>query len=195
MPSASTVLLFTATFAAATATSAQEAIPTMETRVEEIRNYVNMRGGATTGSSNRRPELCLEVSPIALLSVEACGTGSGFLHTDPEPEIAHFRAKATFFSKRLSFGVIDARGGLGFAELQIGEDGPGFDFGGTGPNRTETAGPEAGVFLRAMLPVAVGIELVAELSLGAAYFAHAPNLIQPMRPLQALAALNVGIGF
>lgn len=180
---------------AVTAATAEEAIPTVETRPEEIRNFVNMRGGATTGSSNRRPELCLEVSPIALLSVEACGTGSGFLHTDPEPEIAHFRAKATFFSKRLSFGLLDARGGIGFAELQIGEDGPGFHFSGTGPNGVETAGPEAGVFLRAMLPLAVGIEFVGELSLGAAYFAHAPQLIQPMRPLQALAALNVGIGF
>lgn len=179
----------------ATAAAAQEPVPSVEARVDEIRNFINMRGGATTGSSNRRPELCLEVSPIQLLSVEACGTGSGFLHTDPEPEIAHFRAKATFFSKRLSFGVVDARGGIGFAELQIGEDGPGFDFAGVGPNGTETAGPEAGVFLRAMVPVGVGFELVGELSLGAAYFAHARELIQPMQRWQALAALNVGIGF
>lgn len=167
----------------------------VETEARPVRNYVNLRGGATTGSSNRRPELCLEVSPIELLSAEACGTGSGFLHNAPDPEIAHFRAKITFLTRRLALATFDARAGLGFAELQVGEDGPGFHFGGVGPTGTETAGPEAGLFLRAMVPLGLGFELVGELSLGAAYFAHAGSLVRPMRPLQPFAALNVGIGF
>ncbi|MFY0576584.1 hypothetical protein ACN28S_21605 [Cystobacter fuscus] len=27
-----------------------------------------------------------------MLSIEGCGTGAGFLHHNPEPEIAHFRS-------------------------------------------------------------------------------------------------------
>jgi hypothetical protein len=42
-----------------------------------VRDYVNLRAGVSTGS--RRLEMCLEISPLAPLSVEACGTGSEFL--------------------------------------------------------------------------------------------------------------------
>src|SRR5690349_8122132 len=38
------------------------------------RNYGNFRLGAST--SARRPTLCLELSPLEMLSVEGCGTGS-----------------------------------------------------------------------------------------------------------------------
>jgi hypothetical protein len=36
--------------------------------------------------------MCLEQSPRDRLNEEVRGTGSGFLHHEPEPKIAHLRA-------------------------------------------------------------------------------------------------------
>lgn len=114
--------------AAATAESAREVAP---------RNYGNLRIGAST--SSHRPTLCLELSPLELLSVEACGNGSGFLHHEEAPELAHFRAHFTLASWKTPLGWLQPRLSAGFAELQVGEDGSGFHFGGTGPSGVETA--------------------------------------------------------
>jgi hypothetical protein len=65
-----------------------QSVGTVETeRADAPRNYGNFRIGASL--STRRPTLCLELAPLDRLSVEGCGTGSGFLHQDPEPEVAH----------------------------------------------------------------------------------------------------------
>ncbi|WNZ63622.1 hypothetical protein QEG98_07860 [Myxococcus sp. MxC21-1] len=80
---------------------------------------------------------------MAFLSVESCGTGSGFLHGDPEPEVAHFRAKlrlASFDVER--WGTFQPFLAGGFAEAQVGRDDPGFQFKGTDRRRVATAGPE-----------------------------------------------------
>lgn len=170
--------------AAATAESALEGAP---------RNYGNLRIGAST--SSQRPTLCLELSPLERLSVEACGNGSGFLHHEAVPELAHFRAHFTLTSWKTPLGWLQPRLSAGFAELQVGEDGSGFYFEGTGPSGVETAGPEVGASLRALLPVSAGFELVGELGLGAAYFHHAPRLLQPQAALQPTASFTLGIGF
>jgi hypothetical protein len=133
------------------------------------RNYANMRIGPSSSSS--RPQLCLEVSPIDLIGLEACGTGSGFLHKDPAPEIAHFRTKVKLATWKTEIGWVQPRIGLGFAELQIGEDASGFDFGGTGPTGVETAGPELGAF------------------------SHAPRLLNPQPALQPSVSFTLGFGF
>lgn len=164
-----------------------------ERREEPPRNYGNLRAGAST--SGRRPSICLELSPVARLGVEACGTGSGFLHRDPEPEIAHFRANLTLTSWRTRFGWFQPRLSAGFAELQVGEDSSGFDFGGSGPTGVETAGPEAGASLRALLPISSGFEFVGELGFSAAYFSAAPQLIKPQARFQPSASLTFGVGF
>lgn len=157
------------------------------------RQWANLRIGASSGSV--RPELCLEVSPIALLSAEACGTGSGFLHKDPAPEIAHFRAKATLMSWETPIGALQPRLLAGFAELQVGEDSPGFYFTSTGPTGVETSGPELGLSLRCLTSIAVGIELVTELQANTALFVHAPRLVRPMSALQPTLSVSVGLGF
>jgi hypothetical protein len=54
--------------------------------------------------SGRRATLCLELSPHELLSVEACGNGSGFLHREPEPEVAHFRTHFRLTSWKTPLG-------------------------------------------------------------------------------------------
>ncbi|MBI3185124.1 MAG: hypothetical protein HYZ28_23555 [Myxococcales bacterium] len=157
------------------------------------RNYVNFRLGPSSASS--RPELCLEVSPIELVGAEACGTGSGFLHHEPDPEIAHFRAKVTLASWKTEIGWVQPRVGFGFAELQIGEDAPGFFFGSAGPTGVETAGPELGASIRTLLPVWGGFELLGELNLAAAYFPHAQELVQPQSTLQPTVSFTLGFGF
>lgn len=157
------------------------------------RNYGNFRVGASL--SARRPTLCLELSPLEMLSVEGCGTGSGFLHHDPEPEIAHFRAHLRLTSWKTDAGWFQPRLSAGFAELQVGEDVGGFHFNGTGPTGVETAGPEVGASLRALLPVYSGFELVGELGLNLAYFRHAPRLLRPQSTWQPGASLSFGVGF
>jgi hypothetical protein len=174
--------------------SAQEPATTVEaTRDTPPRNYGNLRIGAST--SSRRPTLCLELSPVDLLGVEACGNGSGFLHHEAEPELAHFRAHFKLTSWKTPLGWLQPRLSAGFAELQVGEDGSGFDFTGTGPTGVETAGPEVGASLRALFPVGLGVELVGELGLSAAYFRYAPELLRPQATLQPNASFTLGVGF
>jgi len=169
---------------AGTVEAAQEAAP---------RNYGNLRVGAST--SARHPTLCLELAPLDILSVEGCGTGSGFLHHDPDPEIAHFRAHFRLTSWKTTIGWLQPRLSAGFAELQVGEDASGFYFNGTGPTGVETAGPELGASLRALLPVYSGFELVGELGLNLAYFRYAPELLRPQSAWQPSASLSLGVGF
>lgn len=157
------------------------------------RNWANFRVGAS--SNNSRAELCLEVAPLELVSLEACGTGSGFLHHDPAPEIAHFRSRVKLTSWDTPVGSLQPRVGLGFAELQVGEDDGGFQFFGVGPRGVETAGPELGLGLRALTPIAAGFELVSEFTFSTAYFPHAPRLVRPQGVWQPTLSLSVGIGF
>lgn len=98
---------------------------------------MNLRIGG--GSTSERPRLCLEASPHDRFSIEACGTGSGFLHHDE--------------------------------------------------------GPEASVSLRHLLPIAAGLELVGDLSMGTVYLPHAPKLVRPMSPVLPWVSFTVGAGF
>lgn len=157
------------------------------------RNYGNLRIGAST--SARRASICLELSPLEFLSVEGCGTGSGFLHHDPDPEIAHFRSWLKLTSWKTGMGWLQPRVGIGFAEMQIGEDGSGFQFSGVGPNGVETAGPEAGASLRLLFPTVGGVELVGEVGLSAAYLRYAPQLKVPQSSFQPSASFSLGVGF
>ncbi len=171
-----------------------QAVGTVEAGREDApRNYGNFRVGASL--SARRPTLCLELAPLDRLSVEGCGTGSGFLHQDPEPEVAHFRAHFRLTSWKAPIGWLQTRLSAGFAELQVGEDSSGFHFNGTGPTGVETAGPEVGASLRALLPVYSGFELVGELGLNVAWFRHAPQLLRPQSAWQPGASLSFGVGF
>ena len=104
------------------------------------RNYANLRVGASSANTNQRPTLCREVEPVLAWSIEACGTGQGFLHDEPGKELAHFRAKwrgGDWQWREAYFGVGPA---IGFVELQVGDDEPGFDFRNTNDQRTAAAG-------------------------------------------------------
>ena len=173
---------------------AQEAVALHETPEPYARTYVNFRGGFAT-SSLRRPELCLDVAPLERLSIEACGTGSGFLHRDPDPEIAHFRAHWRVSSWQNAFGQLHARVSGGFAEVQLGEDDPGFQFTGVGPRGVETAGPELGLGLQAVKSIGAGFELIGNLQVGAVWTPFAGQLVTPMAEVQPFVSLTLGLGF
>lgn len=157
------------------------------------RDFVNLRLGASTGS--RRMEMCLEVSPLEAWSLEACGTGSEILHHENSPELAHFRGKYSLTNWKTEIGWLQPRVGLGFTELQLGQDDPGFQFLGVGPRGVETAGPEASFGIRGLHPLLGGFELVGELSFSMAWLRYAPLLATPQAEFQPAVSLTLGGGF
>lgn len=162
---------------------------------EPPRDYVNLRVGASSADQNRRPQLCAEASPFAFLSVEACGTGAGFLHREPEPELAHFRAKLRALAFRVDAQWLELFAAAGFAELQIGADEPGFAFGGTDARRVATAGPEGGLALRMPVELEGDFELLVDANLSLAWIPHADELVVPQSELQPSASITFGVGF
>lgn len=178
---------------------AEEAPPTSVTITESApdapRNFGNFRAGAGSSSENGHAYLCLEGSPLAFFALEACGTGSGFLHEDESPETAHFRTKLTPRVWKYREGFLAPHLDLGFAELQIAEDTPGFDFRGTGPDGVETAGPEAGLGVRLLYPLSRYVEIVGDMSVGYAWLPHAPELVDPHPEHVVSASFSFGVGF
>jgi hypothetical protein len=158
----------------------------------EPRNWTNFRVGAS--SDTETMQMCLEIAPVRFLAIEGCGNGSGFLHSEPEPEIAHFRAKAAIVSVHAGDFWIAPLVGFGIAELQIDEDTGGFTFNGT-DRGVSTAGAEAMAGLRAVAPGSSGWEFVAELSFTMAYLPYAPDLIDPHDVWQPSASFTIGVGY
>jgi hypothetical protein len=161
--------------------------------VEAPRTYVNFRVGAATSAT--RPQMCLDVAPLEMLAIEGCGTGGGFLHSEPGTDLSHFRGKVRLASVEVEGAWVEPWLGVGFAELEVGADTPGFSFEGTSPGDVSTAGPDVGASLRGLVPLGAGFELVGEVGVGLAFFAHAQSLVVPQEPLQAQASMNVGLGF
>ena len=103
-----------------------------------------------------------------------------WLYFDPEPEVAHFRTKLRLRSfEREGWGTLQLVLAAGLAEAQVGEDDLGLQFTGTDARRVSTAGPELGVGLRFLRPLASGFELVGDFNLGMAWLPHAPELVKP----------------
>lgn len=179
---------------------AEEEAPPMEVVVTERapeapRNFGNFRAGAGSSSENGHPYLCLEGSPLWFVALEACGTGSGFLHEDEAPETAHFRTKLSPRSFAWREGFLQPHLDVGFAELQIAEDTGGFDFAGTGPEGVETAGPEAGLGMRLLYPLSRTVEIVGDAAVSYAWMPHAPELVDPHSEHQVTASFTLGVGF
>ena len=162
---------------------------------QEINQVLNFRGGFSSTTGADRPTMCLEVSPWGPMSLEACGTGSGILHSSEGAEIAHFRTKWTMFNWKLESSNLKVQPGMGFAELQLSADEPGFRFGSPDGPSIETAGPEASISLQWHSSIGAGIELVGDLSMGAGWFAHAEKLLIPQKQIQPFADLTIGLGW
>jgi hypothetical protein len=166
-----------------------------DARAARTENRINLRVGAASTDTTGMPVICMEVRAVALLAVEGCGTGSGFLHSRSGREMAHFRAKWQALGRVVGGGKLRLHGGLGFAELQLDADQPGFDFGAPQGSRIETAGPEGSLSLSWLRPMRAGWELVANATGGMAWLPHADELAAPQARAQPFVSLEIGVGW
>ena len=127
--------------------------------------------------------------------IESCGTGQAVLHNDPGAEMAHFRATYAFADRALWKGTLVARGGLGFAEMQVGIDHPGFNFGSPDADRGSVAGPEASLSAQWLLPLYKGFDFVVTGTAGLAYFARAHELVTTKSDVQPFMSIEAGVGW
>lgn len=160
------------------------------------RNRLNMRFGGATSDDTGRPTICLDVRIVAGFGVESCGTGQAIIHDEAGREMAHFRGTWTFLEKQTSRGTGKLRAGAGFAELQVGQDHPGFNFGEPDSvDRGSVAGPEAVLQAQWLVPLGVGVEAVTSLTAGLAVFADAEKLVIPQDNVQPFVSFEIGIGW
>lgn len=159
-----------------------------------IAHRINLRAGLASSDDVGRPTICMEVVTVFSVSVEGCGTGSGILHDEVGHQIAHFRANVPVLVRAAWGGRIALRGGLGFAELEVGDDRPGFDF-GEANNVAAVAGPDAAASAQWLRPVGAGVELVANATAGMAWFSGARELVVPQARFQPYIAFELGVGW
>lgn len=159
------------------------------------RNRINLRVGGASTDTTGVPTICMEVRAVARLSVEGCGTGSGFLHGQSGGEMAHFRAKWQALGRVVGNGQLRVHGGVGFAELQLDADQPGFDFGAPRGSRIETAGAEGSLSLSWLRPMGAGWELIVNTTGGMAWLPHAGELVVPQARAQPFVSFELGVGW
>lgn len=144
------------------------------------------------------PYICGELTPLGWLSIEGCGTGSGFLHHGDEPEMAHFRTRIRAVGIDKGRAELDLLVGAGFAEVQRTADRAGFKFGpATEPDPIEAAGPEASIGAKSRLWLDNGGKtyVSGDLTAGAAVIPGAPEVMGRGGPVVPFAALTFGLGF
>lgn len=151
-------------------------------------------GGASTDTVGR-PTICADVRVVSTWSVEACGTGAQLLHNEPGREMSHYRVNWGFLEGAMPRGRGRVRAGAGFAELQVGEDEAGFDFGAPSGKRGSVSGPEASMSAQWVVPVLGDFEMVANATAGAAWFRDADQLVEPQNAVQAFVSFELGIGW
>jgi hypothetical protein len=158
-------------------------------------NRINLRIGGATSDSTGRPTICVDVRVWSGLGVETCGTGQGVIHEEAGRQLAHFRATWALVERATPTGIGRLRGGVGWAELQVGVDRLGFQFGQPGPEGVAVAGPEAALQGQWLVPLGKGIEAIASFTAGVAVFAAADQLVEPQRNVQPFASVEVGVGW
>ncbi len=155
---------------------------------------VNLRIGLASSDQVQRPTVCLEVIAVRAISAEACGTGSGILHSQVGRQIAHFRLNVPLVRRATWGGWGSVRAGAGFAEMEVGEDRPGFDFGE--PDQPgSTAGPDGALSIQWMRTIGKGFEVVGTGTIGLAWFSGADRLALPQDRFQPYASFELGVGW
>lgn len=160
-----------------------------------VANRLNLRLGSATSDSTGRPTICLDVAIVRGFGVESCGTGQGILHDQTGTELAHFRATYSIFERGTPSGTGRLRGGIGWAELQVGVDHAGFRFNTPDVERGSVAGPEAALQGQWLVPLAKGVEAIASFTAGAAVFANADQLVVPKGNVQPFVSFELGLGW
>lgn len=180
---------------AATPALADEALDPNVSRAPASPNRINLRLGSATSDSTGRPTICLDVRVYSRFGVESCGTGQGVIHDETGSELAHFRATFSILETTTATGTGRLRGGLGWAELQVGVDRAGFRFNEPDVERGSVAGPEAAVQGQWLVPLSGGVEAVASATVGVAAFANADKLVTPQSNVQPFASFEIGLGW
>lgn len=175
------------------AASAQPVSPPPPPPEVDTKSHFNLRVGAATNADNERASICIEVALWRKLSVEGCGNGSGILHNSDGGELAHFRAKWAVWSAAIPRGNLVVQGGIGFAELQVGKDDPGFEFGS--PTGQSAAGAEGALSVQYLAPFGRGFEFIASSAMGMAYIRGANELPTAPSQAQPFASFELGIGW
>ena len=160
-----------------------------------ITNRINFRIGMASSDRDGRPSGCLDVRIIAGFSVESCGTGQAIIHNDEGQEMMHVRANYAFAGTNLWKGTLNARAGVGFAEMQVGKDNPGFQFGSPDADKGSVAGAEAALSAQWLAPLYKQVDFVVTGTAGLAYFAGAHELVTTKSDLQPFASIEAGIGW
>ena len=159
------------------------------------RPILDLRLGADTVSALDAPIVCMEGYPLAWLSVEACGTGANVWHQPTGPEMSHYRTRIR--AMHATDGRLEAEllPGIGFSEVQVGPDAPGFLFGRPRTDdQVEAAGAEAS--LSGKIRYWTGkTYVVVDVNAGAAIVPAAPVVTGATGPLLGFGGITVGAGF
>lgn len=192
MPGHVLLVLASASFAA------DSAVVTQAFRPAPIAGHpvLDFRVGGQTGTPLDHPVMCLEAYPLARFSIEACGNGAGFLHHDDVSDLAHFRIRGTMLEglrKRTSAALVL---GAGFAELSVGEDEGGFQFGpADSPAQRSGAGPEVSLSGKMRHWFDRRGYFVVDLNAGVALIASAPTVADQAGPTVGFVSATAGLGF
>ena len=159
--------------------------------VFDIRMGVDAVG---SGDTQVQPYFCGEVAPLSVVSIEACGNGSGILHRTDGPDVAHFRMRTSLMNRQRGKLGTMVMLGLGLTEVQRSLDEPGFRFGQAGEGQVEASGPEASVGVKARYWVSGQSYLIGDLTAGSGYVVGAPTVMGWSSPVVPFASFTVGMG-
>ena len=193
-------MVFVALLALGTAAHAQtpagdggESADERRARIARTENRINLRLGMSSADQSQRPTICMEVRLVSHLSLEGCGTGNGLLHHSDGAELAHYRFKWALAKNVLYGGLARAQLGVGFAELQLAADDPGFVIRPDGG--VEASGPEAAATFQWLRPMGKGWEFIVNANAGLAWVPGAGDLVVPQNTVQPFFGLEIGAGW
>ena len=170
--------------------------PIEPARTGFVENRINLRGGIASSDRNGRPTICVDVRIAFEIGLETCGTGAGLFGDVEGTDMAHFRASYAFLRRPLDNAMtVRVRGAVGFAEMQVGVDRPGFTFDGPDNARGAVSGPEGSVSAQLLAPIYNGFDFVLTGTAGLAWFQHADALVVPKSELQPFLSIEAGIGW
>jgi hypothetical protein len=160
--------------------------------------YIDATGGVSSANSDAPMIVCMGVNPWWRLSLFACGTGSNVWREGTGREMSQYLLN--YRIARFSFAgfLLEPQVGAGFAELQLGDEPPGFAFGDpqkVQDDNVSTAGGAAAATLRMVKPLPYGFEALGRLTAGAGYFSEAETLYVPQRAFQPFFNFSLGVGY
>jgi hypothetical protein len=159
-------------------------------------SVLEIRGGLSAFARGGGAQLCAEVGIWRYAAIEACGSGAGFLNDGRAREMVHFRAEGTIPVLLRDRVELWAQPGVGIAEIEDGEDHPGFRFGpATSSDQQEGAGVEGAIGLKVRLWPHRRFFISGEFTLGAGWIPSAGVVLGLPTPWVPFLGWTTGLGF